>query len=130
MTGFTIKATKIFTFDAAHFLVGHKGKCASTHGHTYRLEVTVSRKKQAAIAGGSSDSMVIDFTDLKKIVHEEIIDQVDHKMLNDVYDFRTTSENLAVHFFRVLTGRLDLLDIQVERIKLWESASSYVEVET
>lgn len=129
MTEFTVKATKLFTFDAAHFLVGHKGKCAATHGHTYRLEVTVSRKSQAAIAGGSSDSMVIDFTDLKKIVHEEIIDKVDHKMLNDVYDFRTTSENLAVHFFRVLTGRLASLEVQVERVKLWESASSYVEVE-
>lgn len=129
MTEFTIKASKLFTFDAAHFLEGHKGKCAGLHGHTYRLEVTVSRVKQAAISGGSSDSMVIDFSDLKKIVHEEIIDQVDHKMLNDVYDFRTTSENLAVHFFGVLSERLSPLGVQMERIRLWESASSCVEVE-
>lgn len=30
-----------FTFDAAHRILGHPGKCAYLHGHTYHLEVTV-----------------------------------------------------------------------------------------
>ena len=38
-----ISVTKIFKFDAAHFLPEHSGKCADLHGHTYRLEVTVAR---------------------------------------------------------------------------------------
>lgn len=29
-----ISVTKIFKFDAAHFLPEHKGKCADIHGHT------------------------------------------------------------------------------------------------
>ncbi|MDU4960504.1 MAG: 6-carboxytetrahydropterin synthase QueD [Sporomusaceae bacterium] len=128
MAGLLIKATKIFTFDAAHFLEGHKGKCASLHGHSYRLEVTVSQRS-LTVDGGSSDGMVIDFSDLKAIVHELIIDRVDHKLLNDVYPFRTTSENLAAHFYRLLEARLRVDGIQVERVKLWESATSYVEVE-
>lgn len=120
--------TKIFTFDSAHSLPGHKGKCAQIHGHTYRLEVTVSRKKSNLDLNGSSDGMVMDFGDLKEIVNTQIINKVDHKMLNDVYDFRTTSENLAGHFYKTLAAHLIPLGVAVEKIRLWESASSYVEV--
>src|SRR5260370_40846854 len=33
--------TKIFRFEAAHNLPGHRGKCAHLHGHSYRLEATL-----------------------------------------------------------------------------------------
>jgi len=120
--------TKIFTFDSAHSLPGHKGKCANIHGHTYRLEVTVSRQDECLVAEGSSEGMVMDFGDLKDIVNTEIIEQADHKLLNDVYDFRTTSENLARHYYNVLEQKLSPLGVAVYRIRLWESPTSYVEV--
>lgn len=120
--------TKIFTFDSAHFLPGHKGKCANVHGHTYRLEVTVARKNASLAVGGSSDGMVIDFADLKDIVNTEIIEKVDHKLLNDVYDFRTTSENLGGFFYRTLEHKLSPYDVEVVKLRLWESPTSYVEV--
>lgn len=123
-----ISITKIFTFDSAHSLPGHKGKCANLHGHTYRLEVTVSRQNGGLVTGGSSEGMVMDFGDLKSIVNTEIIEQADHKMLNDAYDFRTTSENLASHYYHVLEGKLSPLGVEVCRIRLWESSTSYVEV--
>ena len=37
----TLSITKIFTFEAAHALLGYDGLCANIHGHSYRLEVTV-----------------------------------------------------------------------------------------
>lgn len=37
-----MKITKIFTFDSSHMLDGHDGKCQNLHGHTYKLEITVS----------------------------------------------------------------------------------------
>lgn len=120
--------TKIFTFDSAHCLPEHKGKCANIHGHTYKLEVTVSKRNANLIEGGSSEGMVIDFGDLKKVVNTEIIEKVDHKMLNDVYDFRTTSENLAGHFYNILERSLSHYDVEVDRLRLWESPTSYVEV--
>lgn len=123
-----ISITKIFTFDSAHSLPGHKGKCANLHGHTYRLEVTVSRQNGSLVTGGSSEGMVMDFGDLKSIVNTEIIEQADHKLLNDVYDFRTTSENLASHYYHVLERKLSPLGVAVCRIRLWESPTSYVEV--
>lgn len=129
MTGIKIKITKSFSFDAAHFLPNHKGKCSSMHGHTYRLEVTVVRGNGELITSGSDEGMVIDFSDLKALVKAEVIDKVDHKVLNEVFPFRTTAENMANHIFNVLSDKLDPIDVKVERIKLWETPDSYAEVE-
>ncbi|HZK54249.1 MAG TPA: 6-carboxytetrahydropterin synthase QueD [Desulfosporosinus sp.] len=128
MTGMVIKLTKSFTFDSAHFLPNHKGKCSNMHGHTYRLEVTVVRENGTLLVGGSDEGMVIDFSDLKAVVKGEVIDKIDHKVLNEVLPFRTTAENLAAHIFSVLSDKLQLSGIIVERIKLWETPDSYVEV--
>lgn len=129
MTGTVIKVTKSFTFDAAHFLPNHKGKCSSMHGHTYRLEVTVVRNNGELIASGSDEGMVIDFSDLKGIVKDEVIDKVDHKLLNDVFSFRTTAENMAAYIFEVLTNKLKPFGVKVDKIKLWETPDSCVEVD-
>jgi len=129
MTDMVIKVTKSFTFDAAHFLPNHKGKCATMHGHTYRLEVTVVRDNGKLINRGSDEGMVIDFYDLKAIVTTEVIDKMDHKVLNEVLPFRTTAENMAAHIFSVLTDKLQPCGVIVEKIKLWETPDSYVEVQ-
>ena len=123
-----ISVAKIFKFDAAHFLPEHKGKCADIHGHTYRLEVTVARTEGDVVASGSSAGMVLDFGDLKEIVQREIIEKVDHKMLNDVLPFRTTAENMVVYFYEVLEQQLALLGVEVLKLKVWETQTSYAEV--
>ena len=128
MTSMVIKVTKSFTFDAAHFLPNHKGKCAAMHGHTYRLEVTVFRDNKKLTLDGSDEGMVMDFYDLKAIVMAEVIDKMDHKVLNEVLPFRTTAENMAAHIFSVLTDKLQSSGVIVEKIKLWETTDSYVEV--
>ena len=35
------KTAKQFTFDMAHMLDGHDGKCQNLHGHTYILQVEI-----------------------------------------------------------------------------------------
>jgi 6-pyruvoyltetrahydropterin/6-carboxytetrahydropterin synthase len=122
-----IKTTKSFTFDAAHFLPNHKGKCANMHGHTYRMEVTVVRDNGKLSNEGSDEGMVIDFADLKTLVKAEVIDRMDHKVLNDVLPFRTTAENIVAHIFQVLTDKLQSRGVIVDRIKLWETPDSYAE---
>lgn len=126
--GMVIKLTKSFNFDSAHFLPNHKGKCSSMHGHTYRLEVTVIREEGKLIDIGSDEGMVIDFADLKEIVKDEVLDKMDHKVLNEVFSFRTTAENMAAHIFDVLTERLHSVGVRVDKIRLWETPDSYVEV--
>lgn len=73
-----MKITKIFTFDSSHMLDGHDGKCQNLHGHTYKLEITVS---DGIIKGGAKDGMVMDFTDLKAIVKQHITDPFDHAFI-------------------------------------------------
>jgi len=57
------------TFDAGHRIVGHKGKCARLHGHTYRVEIR-------AVGPVREPGFVVDFGDLKDLVNEW-----DHQML-------------------------------------------------
>ncbi|HZH70344.1 MAG TPA: 6-carboxytetrahydropterin synthase, partial [Flavobacteriaceae bacterium] len=73
----TIRITKQFSFETGHALYGYDGKCRNVHGHSYKLSVTVIGNP----IEDTSDvklGMVIDFTDLKKIVKEEIVDKFDH----------------------------------------------------
>ncbi len=121
------------TFDAAHVLPDHSGKCSNLHGHTYRLVVEVAESDESA-------DMVIDFKDLKKITQEIILDRFDHAFIYDerspreadiarVVDkhdmksiglpFVTTAENMAKYFFEQLAGH-----INVTSIKLYETPSS------
>ena len=126
MKKFLVK--KIFTFDAAHFLEGYQGKCANMHGHTYKLEIIISRTDGGIVAGGVNNGMVIDFSELNKIVKEVVIDKVDHKVLNDVVNFRATSENIAAYFYDTLQVIFKEHNLKLEKVVLWESRTSCVEV--
>lgn len=67
--------TRRFTFDAAHRILGHAGKCAYLHGHTYHLEVSVSAGQLDALG------MIMDFDELRTLVHKAVLDHWDHATL-------------------------------------------------
>lgn len=118
-----LTVAKVFTFDAAHFLKDYVGDCGRMHGHTYKLEVTV--------LGSIGDDMVIDFKDLKNLVKMYVLDLVDHQNLNEVVEFKTTAENLAVWIFNILNMEfLHHRGITLSKIRLWETPNSYAEVST
>jgi 6-pyruvoyltetrahydropterin/6-carboxytetrahydropterin synthase len=71
--------TKRFVFDMAHALYGHDGPCKNIHGHTYHLYITVLGKPIEK--RGAKNGMVIDFTDLKKLVTKNVIDKYDHALV-------------------------------------------------
>lgn len=105
--------TKEFTFDAAHKLLEYDGPCARLHGHTYRLQVTISGTVK-------KNGMVIDFLDLKKIVKEKVLTKLDHVYLNEVVG-QPTAENLAIWIWDQLEKDLPLYEI-----KLWETPTGSV----
>ena len=72
-----IRITQQFRFETGHALYGYDGKCKNVHGHSYKLSVTVIGMP-ITDPNHTKCGMVIDFTDLKKIVKEEIVDQFDH----------------------------------------------------
>lgn len=76
----TIRITKQFDFEAAHALEGYYGKCKDIHGHSYHLRVTVMGNVSLE-AEKVEDGMVMDFTDLKRIVNSKVIDLFDHKLV-------------------------------------------------
>ncbi len=116
-----VSITKIYTFEAAHQLPNHAGKCANVHGHSYKLEVTVSGALQK---DGSSSGMIMDFVELSTIVEREVLNQWDHQFLNDAVSFRTTVENLAQEIFT----RLEKANLSVTQVRLWETAKAYATV--
>jgi len=115
--------TKILSFDAAHCLPEHEGKCRNVHGHTYTLEVTVEGQVQD---GGPTDRMVMDFADLRGRVAELVVDHLDHQYLNDLFDFVPTAEALAAWAFEELRAS----GLPVVRVRLWETPTSYADVTT
>ena len=77
---------KILEVSAAHRLcLSYESKCTTLHGHNWIITVEC-RAEQL-----NSDGMVVDFTAVKR----EIMDALDHKVLNDVLPFNPTAENIA-----------------------------------
>lgn len=141
----TIRITKQFNFETGHALYGYDGKCKNVHGHSYKLSVTVIGKP-ITDKSNVKYGMVIDFSDLKKIVKEEIVDQFDHatvfnkntphielaKELQDrdhhviLVDYQPTSENMVIDFAKKIQSRLPQ-NIALFSLRLQETDSSYAE---
>tara|TARA_B100000795_G_scaffold204169_1_gene157765 strand:+ start:1507 stop:1956 length:450 start_codon:yes stop_codon:yes gene_type:complete len=141
----SIRITKQFSFETGHALYGYDGKCRNVHGHSYKLSVTVIG---TPIADSShvKFGMVIDFSDLKKIVKEEIVDVFDHatvfnkntphvelaKELSDrghsvlLADYQPTSEMMVIDFAEKIKQRLPQ-DTKLHSLKLQETATSFAE---
>jgi 6-pyruvoyltetrahydropterin/6-carboxytetrahydropterin synthase len=107
---------KTFRFEAAHVLPYHTGKCARLHGHSYRLEVSLSGPLHET---GPAKGMVMDFDDLSSLVNREVVDLLDHAMLNDTLE-NPTCEHIAAWIWERLAPALPSLD----EIVLWETATS------
>jgi 6-pyruvoyltetrahydropterin/6-carboxytetrahydropterin synthase len=139
-----IRLTKIFHFEMAHALYGYDGPCRNIHGHSYELEVTI---------GGAplndplhpKHGMIMDFSDLKSIVKEQIVDRLDHALLlngnsphRDIpqlnsnfekvifTEYQPTCENMLLDFVsriqKLLPGHVSLI-----ALKLKETPTSYSE---
>lgn len=140
-----IRITKQFSFETGHALYGYDGKCKNVHGHSYKLSVTVIGTP-ISDAQNVKFGMVIDFTDLKKIVKEEIVDQFDHATVFNkntphvelahelesrghhviLVDYQPTSENMVVDFSNRIKNRLPK-NISLFSLKLQETETSFAE---
>jgi 6-pyruvoyltetrahydropterin/6-carboxytetrahydropterin synthase len=139
-----LRVTKRFTMDMAHALWGYDGPCKNIHGHTYHLSVTLL----GTPSQNSSDTklgMVIDFGDLKRIVHEQIISRFDHALvLNEdapysksdlitsefekviLVPYQPTCENLLLHFVEGLQAHFKSDPLLISA-RLEETPTSFAE---
>lgn len=110
---------KIFTFEAAHSLKYHDGKCRGMHGHSYILYVTIRSEKLHT--AGPKIGMVMDFQDLNQIVKPMIDEYLDHRILNETLNSdSTTVEFLCKWIFDFLEPALPNL----YGITVYETATS------
>ena len=143
-----MKISKIIQWDMGHRIANHRSICKGLHGHRYKAEICVS--------GGliskndiSEEGMVMDFSDIKKIAHSEILEKLDHSfMVHDkdkemivffkahsghkpvIVPFTPTAENVAIYIFKILDKKFkDVYQtgLKLNSIKLWETPSSYAE---
>jgi 6-pyruvoyltetrahydropterin/6-carboxytetrahydropterin synthase len=112
---------KVRLVSSAHFSAAHRlyrpdwdeernrrvfDKCNNPngHGHTYELEVTVEGEIDP------ETGYVMDFSDLKRAVEENIIRRMDRRHLNFDVDFLSglipTAENIAVEIWRQLESKV------------------------
>ena len=112
---------KIFSFDAAHSLPDYPGKCQRLHGHTWRLEVEFSGRVN------ERTGMVADFAGLKGLVGREVIDVLDHTLLNTEVE-NPTCENLLAWIWLRLSKVQFVEEIQLVRLRLYETPDSFAEL--
>ncbi len=129
--------TKRFHFSASHRLYKQDlsdseneiifGKCSNPngHGHNYILEVTVEGKPD------HESGYVMDLSELKKIINNELIIKVDHKNLNTDVEFLKgvipTSENIVTYFWDIIANQINSGKVKLYSLKLFETENNIVE---
>ncbi len=124
-------------FNAAHKLYNPQwseeknaeifGKCSNPnwHGHNYDLYVTVKGNINP------ETGFIVNLKDLSTIIRTEVCDKLDHKNLNlDVnflQDVMTSTENVTIAIFNILSSKIKQLGAELHSIKLYETENNYVE---
>lgn len=131
----TVYVTRKTHFNAAHRLHNPArseawnratyGPCNNPnwHGHNYRLEVTVAGEPDP------ETGYVIDLSELKRIVQERVVDEVDHKNLNLEVAFMEgvlpSTENFAVAIWHQLVDALP--SGRLHSVRLYETERNFAE---
>jgi len=126
------RVTREFHFCYGHRLLNYDGKCKYLHGHNGKAIVTLEGEKLDALG------MVMDFSQMKKVLQKWIDDTIDHKMMlhrddpilnhlrerNEpvvVLDVNPTAENIA----KLICDYAISQGFPVTEVKLWETDSCY-----
>src|SRR5687768_11033829 len=110
------RVTKTATFEAAHQLPWHPGKCQRLHGHHYRVEVSVEGPLDA-------HGIVVDFDELGRALDSEVVARFDHQYLNELID-NPTAEAIAAEIWK----RVEASGLPVVRVAVWETPDSVAEL--
>ena len=126
------RVTREISFCYGHRLLHYDGKCKHLHGHNGRAVITLEAPQLDALG------MVIDFSEMKRVLQAWIDEALDHKMLlhkddpvlpglrqlgEPVYvlEVNPTAENIA----RLIYDQARAHGFPVVEVSLWETASCY-----
>ena len=143
-----MEITTRLEFDAGHRIPNHKSQCRNLHGHRYVIEITLNG---AIIAEEdlSESGMVMDFSDVKRIAKERLVNLWDHAFLvykkdtavldflNSLPDHKTvifptvpTAENMAAEAFRILDNEYQDTygtQLKLSRVRLYETPNNWAD---
>ncbi len=140
--------TRRLEFDAGHRIPNHASQCKHLHGHRYAIEITLSGDI-ITTEGQSEQGMVMDFSDVKRIAKEKVVDAWDHAFLvyrgdravcdflasmpdhkTVVLDVVPTAEHLAQTAFNILNGAYrDVYgnNLRLERVRIYETPNNWAD---
>ncbi|MCX7180485.1 MAG: 6-carboxytetrahydropterin synthase, partial [Proteobacteria bacterium] len=132
-----------------HRIPDHQSQCRHLHGHRYAVEITLSGNVVLA-SGQSVNGMIMDFSEIKSLAKQHLVDAWDHaflayqgdapvvNFLATLSDHKTvlldvvpTVENLAVIAFAKLRGvYLDTYGnhLRLEHLRLYETPNCWADV--
>ena len=140
--------TRRLEFDAGHRIPDHKSQCRHLHGHRYAIEITLSGDiiRQD---GNAANGMVMDFSEIKTLAKQHLVDCWDHaflayagdtpiidflKTLPDhktvILDCVPTAENLAEKAFTILDAIYrDTFgnQLRLDRVRLYETPNCWAD---
>jgi 6-pyruvoyltetrahydropterin/6-carboxytetrahydropterin synthase len=126
------RVTRQIDFCYGHRLLDYDGKCRYLHGHNGRAEITIDSRTLDA------RGMVVDFSDIKRVVSKWIDDTLDHRMIlrrddpavealaglgepMHLIDVNPTAENIAKLIFDYAASQ----GIPITECRLWETPRCY-----
>lgn len=143
-----MQITRRLEFDAGHRIPNHNSQCKHLHGHRYAIEITLSGDI-ITTEGVSEQGMVMDFSDVKRIAKERVVDAWDHAFLayrgdgvvldflntlpghkTVIMDVVPTAENLAKVAFDLLQDAYrDTFGnhLRLERVRLYETPNNWAD---
>lgn len=143
-----MEITTRLEFDAGHRIPNHKSQCRNLHGHRYVIEITL-RGEIITEEHLSESGMVMDFSDVKQIAREYVVDVWDHAFLvykedqvvldflNSLPDHKTiifptvpTAENMAQEAFNILNNQYNAIygnQLTLHRVRLYETPNSWAD---
>ena len=141
--------TRKLEFDAGHRIPDHKSQCRNLHGHRYTLEITLIGNVIEQ-EGCSDNGMIMDFSDVKTLAKQHLVDVWDHAFLayakdKDVLEFLAsipghktviidsipTVENLARTAFNILKSAYQDhygTGLRLHKVVLHETPNCWAEI--
>ncbi len=143
-----MQITRRLEFDAGHRIPSHSSQCRHLHGHRYAIEITLSGNI-ITTEGLSDQGMVMDYSEVKRIAKEHLVDAWDHAFLvyrgdkavldflhglpghkTVVLDEPPTAENLATVAFNILNSAYrDTYGnrLRLERVRIYETPNNWAD---
>ena len=140
--------TRRLEFDAGHRIPDHKSQCRHLHGHRYAIEITLAGDI-IRHDGDPANGMVMDFSEVKTLACEHLVDAWDHAFLvyrgdtsvltflNSMPEHKTvvldkvpTAENLASMAFAILDPVYQATlgnQLRLQRVRIYETPNCWAD---